>query len=108
MSDSAPHDWFRPRLTALVAEAEAAGFAQDVSVAVITDLMNGPVFSAAPAPEIDEDWNRDIGQPEGEVNQAIGRDLNIPDQDVARIGGLPSLGHGRPMHHDRRNGGERL
>ena len=50
MTDIAPHDWFRPRLSALVADAAKAGFATDVAVAVITDLINGPPFSVgAPA-----------------------------------------------------------
>jgi hypothetical protein len=73
MTDSPPHDWFRPKLAALVAEAEQAGIARDVSVAVITDLINGPCFNTA-APAANEDWNRDIGEPEAFVGGTLGRD----------------------------------
>ena len=62
-----PHDWFRPKLTALVAEAKADGIAQDVSVAVITDLMNGPLFAAGEL-QTNEGWNQDIGEPTELVN----------------------------------------
>ena len=62
MTDSAPHAWLRPRLKALVAEANRAGFALDVSVAVITDIINGPDFNLTPL-DTDENWNQDIGAP---------------------------------------------
>jgi hypothetical protein len=62
-----PHDWFRPKLAALVAEAASAGIARDVSVAVITDLINGPLFSAGEV-ETNEGWNQDIGEPTELVN----------------------------------------
>jgi hypothetical protein len=95
MSESPPHDWFRPRLVALVAEARQAGFAQDVSVAVITDLMNGDLFTvAAPAP--DEDWNRDIGEPDGAVNQTIGNTL--PTADDGSMMQMPDMTHTRAQH----------
>jgi hypothetical protein len=68
MTEVSPHDWLRPKLAALMKEAEGAGIARDVSVAVITDLVNGPLFSAGP-PETDEDWNKDIGEPDEFVNQ---------------------------------------
>jgi hypothetical protein len=67
MTGQSAHDWWRPKLTAMVAEAEAAGIAQDVSVAVIDDLINAPPFNTAP-PETDEDWNKDIGEPDYMVN----------------------------------------
>ncbi|HTZ70233.1 MAG TPA: hypothetical protein VMB71_06235 [Acetobacteraceae bacterium] len=62
MATSSPHDWFLPRLRALVEQAAQAGIAPDVSVAVITNLINGPAFDAAPL-ETDENWNRDLGEP---------------------------------------------
>jgi hypothetical protein len=74
MPESA-HDWFRPRLQALVAEGQQAGFARDVAVAVITDLMNGALSAPVPAGG-DDDWNRDIGEPDSAVNGA-------PTQDPA-------------------------
>lgn len=67
MNAPAPHDWYQPKLEALVAEAEAAGIARDVSVAVITDLINGPAFSQAPL-QTEEGWNQDIGEPDYDVN----------------------------------------
>jgi hypothetical protein len=57
------HDWFRPRLTALLAEADAAGYARDVSEAAITDLVNGELAAAIPASPPDDNWARDIGEP---------------------------------------------
>ncbi len=68
MPDITPHDWFRPKLVALVAEAEAAGIARDVSVAVITDLINGPEFSTGQLKN-EEGWNQDIGEPDALVNE---------------------------------------
>ena len=57
------HDWFHPRLAALLAQADKAGFPRDVAQAVITDLVNG-VFAAGNAiPRGEENWARDIGEP---------------------------------------------
>ncbi len=50
MTGSPLHDWALPRLTALIADAEQAGFAPDATVAVLTDLVCGPVFNHAPLP----------------------------------------------------------
>jgi hypothetical protein len=72
-----PHDWFRPRLKTLVAEAARAGYALDVAVAVITDIINEAPFNVAPL-ETDEGWNQDIGQPP---------DLSA---DLTGAGGVPS------------------
>ncbi len=68
MADNDAHAWWTERLRTAVAEAKAAGFAQDVSVAVITDVINGPAFNAGPV-EADEGWNQDIGEPEYMVNE---------------------------------------
>jgi hypothetical protein len=67
MTEPTAHDWYRPKLEALVAEAASAGIARDVSVAVITDLINGPEFGA-PVLETNESWNQDIGEPTEFVN----------------------------------------
>jgi hypothetical protein len=67
------HDWFRPRLQALVADAQKAGYARDVSVAVVTDLINGELSAPVPAGG-DDDWNRDIGEPDSAVNGAPAQD----------------------------------
>ncbi len=68
MPDILAHDWFRPKLTALLAEADAAGYARDVSQAAITDLVNGALASAAPA-KADEAWAQDIDEPDYMVNE---------------------------------------
>jgi hypothetical protein len=71
-------------LAALVAEAAAAGIDRDVSVAVITDLINGPLF-APPVPKPDDEWNRDKGEPDYMVNE------NAP------LSAEPSIG--APVHN---------
>ena len=63
MLDISPHEWYHSRLSSLMAEAQQAGIARDVSVAVITDLVNGPDFGVA-VPKPDEQWNEDIGEPD--------------------------------------------
>ncbi len=62
MTEIAPHAWFEPKLVALMAEAEAAGMARDVSVAVITDLVNGRLAAAVPPPE-EANPDQDLGEP---------------------------------------------
>jgi hypothetical protein len=91
MPDIAPHDWFRPRLSALVAEAEADGIARDVAIAVITDIVNSAPLSVGPT-ESDDDWNKDIGEPEEFVN------VNNP------LSSQPSLGDEVPNPLDRVGG----
>ena len=80
MTETVPHAWFRPRLAALIAEAQQAGITPDQSVAVITDLVNGPLAAATPV-VADEDWNRDIGEPESAVGGAAG---TAPDQSTGQ------------------------
>jgi hypothetical protein len=79
MPDATPHDWFRARLITLLAEADAAGFARDVAVAVITDLINGQL-SAAVAPPSEDNPNQDIGEPDFMANQATGAHPSLPDE----------------------------
>jgi hypothetical protein len=50
------HDWFEPRLKTLLTQAEAAGFTQDLSVAVITDIINGPDFNNVALPS-EPEWH---------------------------------------------------
>jgi hypothetical protein len=57
------HEWFRPKLIALLAEAEEAGFARDVAEAVITDLINGELSAGIAVAPLDEHWAQDIGEP---------------------------------------------
>jgi hypothetical protein len=61
MAAPTAHDWFREKLTILLADAAQAGFSRDVAQAVVTDLMNGEF-----APEVsppDENWAHDAGEP---------------------------------------------
>jgi len=95
MAPISPHDWLRPRLSALVAEAEAAGIARDVSVAVITDVINGRNFSTA-ALAADENWNQDIGEPDYQVN------VSIPAADDDVTDAMPA--RGRLPDHIKRGG----
>jgi hypothetical protein len=74
-----------------MAEAEAAGITREISVAVITDLVNSAPLSVG-APEGDEDWNKDIGEPEEFVN------VNNP------LSSQPSLGDAVPNPLDRVGG----
>jgi hypothetical protein len=98
MDGTHPHDWFAPRLAALVAEADKAGYARDVTVAVITDLINGPAYNNGP--EVDEEnWNQDIGEPDYMVNQ----DATQGDGGVGGgAGGLEGLEHFPLRHRGRR------
>ncbi len=81
MTTLSPHEWLQPRLAALMDEAQQAGIARDVSVAVITDLVNGKLASATPTPAdqglAEEGWNQDIGEPLTAVN---GPPDTAPDQ----------------------------
>jgi hypothetical protein len=65
MPDTSPHisahDWFRPKLIALLAESAQAGYPRDVAEAVITDLINGPLSANEPPPE--DSWAQDPGEP---------------------------------------------
>jgi hypothetical protein len=56
MSQTPGHDWMRPRLEALLAQAEQAGITREVAVAVLTDLieaLNGA--GQPPAPNLAAD-----------------------------------------------------
>jgi hypothetical protein len=92
MTDVSPHAWFRPRLAKLMQDAEAAGIARDVSVAVVTDLVNGALGVAVPA-SADDEWNRDIVEPDGAVEERI---LTTPDDPGGHVGNpLEHVGHRR-------------
>ena len=45
MSETPAHDWLRPRLQRLVADAEAAGIEREIAVAVLTDIITGEGFN---------------------------------------------------------------
>ena len=95
MPDISPHDWLRPRLGALVADAAKAGIARDVSVAVITDLINGPLSAPEPAPSGDNP-NQDIGEPDYMANEQSGAHPSLPPEPSPAIGiGGMGLGAGR-------------
>ncbi len=95
MTEISPHEWLRPRLAALVAEAEAAGIPRDVSVAVITDLINGPLSADTPPPS-DENPNKDIGEPDFMADQGTGAHPSLPLEPGGMIGvGIGHLGSRR-------------
>ena len=48
------HDWVKPRLDALVAEAISNGMDRDVIVAVLTDIVEGPGYNRAVTTEADQ------------------------------------------------------
>ena len=92
-----PHEWFRPRLISLISEAESAGMARDVSVAVITDLVNGPLSADVPLPTGDNP-NQDIGEPDSMAAAESGVHPSVPDYpvDTGGIGqGGIHIGHRR-------------
>jgi hypothetical protein len=104
MPETDPFEWLRPRLSALVEAAEQAGIARDVSVAVITDLINGPQFSPAPPEGVvdDEDWNRDIGEPDDMVDVSIDRTIEVVDETLPTGRLIPRPGHRTGLrNHDK-------
>ena len=54
MASPPARDWLRPKLLGLLAEAESAGFARDVTVAVLIDLVTGTEFNL-PVPNHEPD-----------------------------------------------------
>ncbi len=46
MTDTPAHDWLKPRLEQLLADAEAAGIERSIAVAVLTDIVTGTGFNA--------------------------------------------------------------
>ena len=99
------HAWFAPKLAALVAEAEKNGIARDVSVAVITDVINSPTFNTA-APETDEGWNQDPGEPNGAVNPTGSMTSDSDSSDAEGLGQLEQIA-APPVHISRGWGGRR-
>ncbi len=67
MPDIPAHDWFRPKLIALFAEAAQAGYPRDVAEAVITDLVNGTLAACATPPQ--GSWAQDPGEPPGAASE---------------------------------------
>ena len=93
-----PHEWFRPKLTALMAEAEAAGIASDVSVAVMTDLINGDLSADVPAPT-GGNPNQDIGEPEAMANQHSGAHPSLP-VEPGQLRGIGEIGGNFGAHRN--------
>ena len=98
MSEIDPRAWLYPRLDALVAEAEKAGIARDMTVALVTDIINGPPFNVGPNEAVaDENWNKDIGETDAMVNEdTTSGDLSF---------GEPIVGAGLMEPHFGRGGG---
>ena len=60
-SDTPIHDFVLPRISALVDEAVAQGFARDIVVAVVIDIITAPQFdTAAPSPTDDSAPHGDL------------------------------------------------
>ncbi len=59
MAEPPVHDWLRPKVLALLAEAESAGIARDVAVAVLIDLMTGSGVNL-PAPNREPERGRAV------------------------------------------------
>jgi hypothetical protein len=99
MSNGTPaRDFLQPRLTALVDEAVASGFARQIAVAVLIDLITGPDF--------------DTDTPDAEADLASRPDYERSAGDLpliggAAIGGPPAIGAQdeadfvRPLRWDR-------
>lgn len=64
MAGTPVHDWVKPRLDALVAEAVAQGMDREVVVAVLTDIVEGPGYNTAVVAEAD------TPQPDGRTDPA--------------------------------------
>ena len=48
MTPTPAHRWMLPRLIELLAQARSAGIPQQVAVAVLVDLIEGPEFDPLP------------------------------------------------------------
>jgi hypothetical protein len=81
MPEQLAHAWFKPRLQALHAEAQNAGYGTDIFIAVITDIINGAEF-AIPMPLPDEGWARDIGEPAGAASEMPEPNGLPPEQSI--------------------------
>jgi hypothetical protein len=94
MSETEPRDWLYPRLEALVADAERAGITRDMTVALVTDIINGPPFNVGPDLTADEGWNKDIGETDAMVNLDTTGGLAPLDEAVVGAG-LATFGRSR-------------
>ena len=54
MASTPVHDWVKPRLDALVAEAVKNGMDRQVVVAVLTDIVEGPDYNQVVTTEADQ------------------------------------------------------
>jgi hypothetical protein len=50
MSQTPLHDWLRPKLDRLLAEAAAAGFGREATLAVLTDIATGTTYNEVALP----------------------------------------------------------
>ena len=57
MDEPPAHAWLRPKVIALLVEAESAGIPRDVAVAVLIDLIGGTDFNL-PTPNREPDRGR--------------------------------------------------
>ncbi len=99
MSSNTPvRDFLLPRLTALVAEAEAQGFQRQVAVAVLIDLITAPDFdTAAPDPRDDSEPRPDYERHPDDPPMVHGIVPNGPPA----IGAQDEADFVRPLRPDR-------
>lgn len=92
MAQILAHEWYTPKLEALLAEADAAGIARDVSVAAITDLVNGKLSAPTPPPS-EANPDQDIGEPDSAVHRGPEAGMLSGGEGVPNP--LDHLGHNR-------------
>jgi hypothetical protein len=66
MKQTPAHDWMHPRLIELLADAKRVGISKEMSITVLSDLIEGTEFNGAAARGGRDVERRSIG-PESEV-----------------------------------------
>jgi hypothetical protein len=98
MTSTPARDFLLPRLTALIDDAVAQGFARQVAVAVLIDLVTSPEFdTAAPDPAADSEPHADYERLPGEPPMVHG----VVPAGPPVIGAQDEADFIRPMRWDR-------
>jgi hypothetical protein len=99
MTSSTPaHDFLLPRLTALIDDAVARGFARQVAVAVLIDLITAPGFNTdAVDPKADSEPHADYLRLRGEPPMVSG----VVPTGPPEIGAQDEADFVRPIGWDR-------
>ncbi len=80
MTETPARDWILHRLNSLLADAEGAGIALDVAVALITDIIDSPDFNTA-LPQEPEPSHPDSHH---EINAGVGDEADSEGNRLAR------------------------